>query len=68
MPAKMMNKDMEKCCMAHKRGHGLKALVLGLIVLINVYRPFIGWGMLIGILLVLVGLVKLLVPCHCCKK
>jgi uncharacterized membrane protein HdeD (DUF308 family) len=48
--------------------HGGTLFILGLIVLANVYWPFLSWGVLIGLLLVLGGILKWVKP-HCghCK-
>ena len=46
----------------HHMWHGVKKLVLGLVVLANVYWPFVGWWTLVGIVLVLMGLSKLMMP------
>jgi uncharacterized membrane protein HdeD (DUF308 family) len=54
-----MAKDMMCKCCPHK-GHGVKMLILGLIVLANVYWAFMNWWTLIGVLLVLGGLLKLM--------
>ncbi|VVB83850.1 Uncharacterised protein [uncultured archaeon] len=42
----------------HKKHHGLMMVILGVLVLINVYWPMVSWGMFIGWLLVLAGAVK----------
>ena len=47
--------------MMHKmKGWGM--IVVGLLVLANVYWPFLDWGTFIGILLVLAGISKLAMP------
>jgi len=53
-------KDMAK----HKKMWAGKMLVLGIVVLLNAAYAFIRWDYLIGILLVLAGLVKMLMPYH----
>jgi hypothetical protein len=65
-----MKGDMSKMCMGGMctKCHAWKWLVLGVIVLINAYWPFLSWDKLIGILLVLGGLIKLVMPaCSHCK-
>jgi len=57
-----MGKDKE--CKCHGR-HGWKMLIAGIIVTINAYWPFMGWAKLIGVLLILGGLLKLVMPCKC---
>jgi uncharacterized membrane protein HdeD (DUF308 family) len=54
---KMAKKSM---CMHKKMGAGM--LVLGVLVLVNVYWPMIDWGTFIGAVLILGGLCKLLMP------
>ena len=46
----------------HMRWHGAKMLVLGLLVLANAYWPTVDWVTFIGILLVVVGLMKMATP------
>jgi len=55
-----MAKNDMMCKYCPHKGHGVKMLILGLIVLANVYWPFMGWWTLIGVLLVLGGLFKLM--------
>jgi uncharacterized membrane protein HdeD (DUF308 family) len=63
----MMNKNMSEKDMAkHMKMHGWKMLVLGVLVMLNAAYAFMQWSSFIGLLLVLVGLKKLLMPC--CKK
>ena len=60
MPAKK-----EECkCECHKGGKfkGLGALILGLLVLGNGYWSVLSWDKFIGLLLVLIGVIKLLKP------
>lgn len=53
----------------HKKMMGCKMLVLGILVLINVYWPMVSWDKFIGWILVLAGVVKLIMPgCKHCKK
>ena len=68
--AKMMKSGMtcDDCMDGYCHNcRGWKKLVLGLVVLANVYWPFAEWATLIGILLVLGGLMKLVMPkcSHC---
>jgi len=51
---------MAKEMMCEHKGMGTKALILGLLILINAYWAHIGWDYFIGIIFVLMGLVKLL--------
>ena len=52
------------CCMNHKMWWGLKMLVAGILVLANSYWMFMSWGMLIGLLLIIGGILKLAIPHH----
>jgi uncharacterized membrane protein HdeD (DUF308 family) len=54
----------------HKNWKGCKMLVLGALVLINVYWPMVSWSKFIGGVLILAGLLKLATPyCKgCCKR
>ena len=47
--------------------HAGKLLIVGVLVLANAFWSFLDWGVFIGLLLVLVGLLKLLKPMcpHC---
>lgn len=56
----MSAKDMAK----HKKVWAWKMLILGIIVLLNAAYAFIRWDYFIGILLVIAGLAKMLLPCH----
>jgi uncharacterized membrane protein HdeD (DUF308 family) len=47
-------------CMHKQKGVGM--LVLGVLILINVYWPMLTWGAFIGWVAVLGGLAKLLMP------
>lgn len=65
MPRRRGAKKDEKCrCMWHA-AYGWKMLILGLLVLINTYWPFSRWDAFIGVLLVLMGFVKVAMPCKC---
>ena len=57
------------CCMgACPKCHAFCWLIVGLIFLINAYWPFADWWTLVGILFVLKGLVKMMMPtCSHCK-
>lgn len=58
----------EMCPGCHgKKSKGWTMLILGIIALINAYMPFMSWGALIGIVLVILGIIKLAMPCECCK-
>lgn len=59
----MMNDEMWK---KHMKWHGWKMLILGLLVLANVYWPTVDWITFVGIILVVGGLMKLMMPC--CKN
>jgi uncharacterized membrane protein HdeD (DUF308 family) len=51
---------MKGMCMHKKMGGGL--LVLGVLILVNVYWPMLTWAAFVGWVAVLGGLVKLLMP------
>lgn len=44
----------------HKKMMGLKILILGGLILVNVYWPFMDWAQFIGWVLVLAGFLKLI--------
>ena len=50
-----MAKEEMKC-----KGKGIMALILGLLILANTYWVVLSWDYFIGIILVLVGIIKLL--------
>jgi uncharacterized membrane protein HdeD (DUF308 family) len=54
----------EKLMSKHHKWFGIKMVILGAIVLINAYSPFVRWDVLIGILLVLMGIFKMTMPCR----
>jgi uncharacterized membrane protein HdeD (DUF308 family) len=57
MPKKeMMHEDWGK----HKKWMGGKLLILGILVLINVYWPMLTWPAFVGWVLVLAGVWKLI--------
>lgn len=47
---------------------GVGMLILGLLILANAYWGFLTWAAFIGILFVLGGLLKFLMPCKKDKK
>ena len=49
-------------CHHHHKGKGIMALVLGALILANSYWAILGWADFIGIMFVLMGLIKLLMP------
>ena len=51
---------MKGMCMHKQKGWAM--LVLGVLILINVYWPMLTWGAFIGWVAVLGGLLKLLMP------
>ena len=51
---------MKGMCMHKQKGWAM--LVLGVLILINVYWPFLDWGAFVGLFLALGGLLKLLMP------
>ncbi len=57
----MVKEDM-KCCHPYHKGKGVMALVLGALILANSYWTILGWADFIGVILVLTGLIKMLVP------
>ena len=59
-------KEMDKKHMSmHMKHKGAMMLVLGGLILLNVYLMKLGWGVFVGGVFVLGGLVKML---HGCKK
>jgi len=50
---------MAKEMMSMHKGKGWMLLVLGILVLLNVYLVTLDWATFIGVILVLAGLVKL---------
>ena len=62
----MMHKNMsDKDIAKHIKMHGVKMILLGVLVLLNAYYMVFNWANFIAILLILVGLKKLFM---CCKK
>ena len=57
----MAKKGMIGCCTMHK-GKSIAMIILGLLVLGNVYWPMMGWGAFIGWVLVIAGLLKMVMP------
>lgn len=57
----MPKKEMMGCCAMH-RMKGVGMLVVGLLILVNVYWPFLDWGTFVGAILALAGLLKLIMP------
>lgn len=55
-----MPKKEGDCCMHKKKATGM--LILGVLVLANVYWSMLSWGAFIGFVLVLLGFLKLLMP------
>ena len=54
--------------MVHKKMMGAKMLILGILILANMYWGFLNWVAFIGGILVLWGLIELLMPgCKMCK-
>ncbi len=63
----MMNMDKKHWIM-HKRMMGAKMLILGALVLVNVYWQFLNWVAFVGGIFVLWGLMELIMPgCKMCK-
>lgn len=56
-----MKKGLMECCMGHK-GKGMIMLILGVLVLGNVYWFMLSWPVFFGWLLVLAGVLKMLMP------
>lgn len=62
MPVKKeMAMDFEKFVKYNKH-KGMRMLILGLLVLANAYWSIVGWEWFAGIILVLAGLYKFLMP------
>ncbi|MDE1848694.1 MAG: hypothetical protein KGH55_01540 [Nanoarchaeota archaeon] len=57
----MPKKEMMNCCRAHT-WKGVWMIVVGVLILINVFWPFLDWGIFAGALFVLAGIWKLLTP------
>lgn len=57
MPKKKENMEMDWS--KHKKKKGYMILILGLLILANTYWKVISWDYFIGIIVALVGLVKL---------
>ncbi len=55
-----MAKEMMGDWGMHKMMMGWKILILGALILINVYWPFMDWAQFVGWVLVLAGVVKLI--------
>ncbi len=55
------------CCESHKRKKGVCMLIVGLVVLVNAYWPFMGWMALVGLIIALGGLWKAVMPMTPCK-
>jgi len=53
-----MAKEME--CKGMHKGKGVMMLILGILVLLNVYALALDWATFIGAILVIAGLVKLI--------
>ena len=64
----MMEKKGEKHMGMHMKHKGVAMIILGALILANVYWINIGWGTFIGGVFVLGGLVKLIHGGSCCKK
>lgn len=56
-----MKKGLMECCMSH-RGKGVMMLVLGGLILGNVYWFMMSWPVFFGWLLVAAGLLKAIMP------
>jgi len=54
------------CCGSRRgmRGHGVMAIILGLLILGNVYWPTLSWWAFVGALLIIAGIAKMM---HKCK-
>lgn len=62
-----MDSGSSKHWMMHKKMMGGKMIVLGLIILANMYFQILNWPWFIGSVLVLAGLAKLIMPaCRRC--
>jgi len=64
---KMIKEIDKKHMSGHMKHKGIAMIVLGGLVLTNVYWIKLGWGTFIGGVLVLGGLAKLLHSYRCCK-
>jgi len=58
MPKK---KGMMDCCKVHK-WKGVGMLVLGILVLLNAYWPYLSWGAFVGAAIAIFGFIKLVTP------
>ena len=52
---------MMSCCTMH-RTKGVGMLILGLLILLNVYWPYLSWGAFVGIAIAIIGFIKLVMP------
>ncbi len=41
---------------------GIGMLVLGILILINVYWPYLSWGAFVGAVFAIIGFLKLVIP------
>ena len=57
----MPRKETMSCCRMHK-GKGVGLMILGLLVLANVYWPYLDWGAFVGAVFVIAGFIKLVTP------
>ena len=60
MPRETMPKGADVHC--HHKGKGVMLLVLGLLVFGNAYYSVLSWGMFVGLVMIIAGLVKLFKP------
>jgi uncharacterized protein YjeT (DUF2065 family) len=64
-----MHGKMMECCEKHRRYLGLKMLILGILIIWQVYMPIVSnWWAFAGIILVLAGLLKVIMPAAHCSK
>ena len=61
-----VSKEMGEMHSKHMKMWGLKMIILGLLVLANAYWLILDWSLFIGVILIIAGLAKLLMP-SCCK-
>ena len=63
-----MPKKTEECCACSPRCMGLKLLVLGVLIVLNTMYSWVSWGLFVGGIVGLAGLLKLVTPKCVCQR